>query len=60
VEAHVAHIFYKLGLLPTADEHRRVMAVVMSCAIIKRIPQGCLHSHDKRTISYSRIVRGHA
>ena len=29
VEAHVAHIFYKLGLLPTADEHRRVMAVVM-------------------------------
>jgi DNA-binding NarL/FixJ family response regulator/class 3 adenylate cyclase len=29
VEAHVAHIFNKLGLLPTADEHRRVMAVVM-------------------------------
>jgi DNA-binding NarL/FixJ family response regulator/class 3 adenylate cyclase len=29
VEAHVAHIFTKLGLLPAADDHRRVMAVVM-------------------------------
>jgi DNA-binding NarL/FixJ family response regulator len=29
VDAHVAHIFNKLDLLPTADEHRRVMAVVM-------------------------------
>jgi DNA-binding NarL/FixJ family response regulator/class 3 adenylate cyclase len=29
VEAHVAHIFSKLGLLPAADDHRRVMAVVM-------------------------------
>ena len=29
VEAYVAHIFNKLGLLPTADEHHRVMAVVM-------------------------------
>jgi DNA-binding NarL/FixJ family response regulator/class 3 adenylate cyclase len=29
VEAHVAHIFTKLDLLPTADDHRRVMAVVM-------------------------------
>jgi DNA-binding NarL/FixJ family response regulator/class 3 adenylate cyclase len=29
VEAHVAHILSKLGLLPAADDHRRVMAVVM-------------------------------
>ena len=29
IEAHVAHIFTKLGLLPAADDHRRVMAVVM-------------------------------
>lgn len=29
VEAHVAHIFSKLGLLPAADDHRRVIAVVM-------------------------------
>jgi DNA-binding NarL/FixJ family response regulator len=29
VEAHVAHIFSKLGLLPAADDHRRVLAVVM-------------------------------
>jgi DNA-binding NarL/FixJ family response regulator len=33
VEAHVAHIFNKLGLLPTADEHRRVMRSSYSCAI---------------------------
>jgi DNA-binding NarL/FixJ family response regulator/class 3 adenylate cyclase len=29
VEAHVAHIFSKLDLLPATDDHRRVMAVVM-------------------------------
>jgi len=29
VEAHVAHIFTKLSLVPAADDHRRVMAVVM-------------------------------
>ena len=29
VEAHVAHIFTKLGLVPATDDHRRVMAVVM-------------------------------
>jgi DNA-binding NarL/FixJ family response regulator/class 3 adenylate cyclase len=29
VEAHVAHIFSKLGLEPAADDHRRVLAVVM-------------------------------
>jgi DNA-binding NarL/FixJ family response regulator len=29
VEAHVAHIFTKLGLLPGADENRRVLAVLM-------------------------------
>lgn len=28
VEAHVAHILRKLGLLPAAADHRRVMAVV--------------------------------
>jgi len=29
VETHVAHVFTKLGLLPDADEHRRVLAVMM-------------------------------
>ncbi len=28
VETHVGHIFDKLGLLPAADDHRRVLAVV--------------------------------
>jgi DNA-binding NarL/FixJ family response regulator len=28
VETHVANIFTKLDLLPTADDHRRVLAVV--------------------------------
>jgi DNA-binding NarL/FixJ family response regulator/class 3 adenylate cyclase len=29
VEAHVAHVFTKLGLVQTPDDHRRVLAVVM-------------------------------
>ena len=28
VETHVGHIFDKLGLLPAADDHRRVLAVI--------------------------------
>jgi DNA-binding NarL/FixJ family response regulator len=60
VEAHVAHIFNKLGLLPTADEHRRVMAVVMFLPDDQTDLSRLLHSHNRRTISYSRMVPGHA
>jgi len=40
VETHVGAIFMKLGLLPTADEHRRVVAVLTYLRSLGGLPEG--------------------
>ena len=40
VETHVGAIFTKLGLLPAADEHRRVLAVLAHLRSLGEVPAG--------------------